>query len=87
MQNRQRVLDLIISMVSKRAQYVRLTEAYNDVLHKAHQLPHGSHELKAALTAANALGPELDEALARYQEVIRSLRAFYQEHSHSAAHR
>jgi hypothetical protein len=47
-------------MVTKRAQYVRLTEAYNDVLHKAHQLPHGSHELKAALAAANASHRSLD---------------------------
>jgi len=60
-----------------RSVYIRLNDAYDFLLMKSHECDHGSTEMIAALKKANAIGPEVAQALKRYHDAVSEMYSFY----------
>ncbi|HKE28225.1 MAG TPA: hypothetical protein VKB88_38010 [Bryobacteraceae bacterium] len=68
---------LYAAVRSAREAYTSVNAEFDAILARAHSFPHGSAPMVDALSRANALAPELQEALGRYFEAARRLREFY----------
>lgn len=60
-----------------RLDYQTLTAEYDEELLAAHNAAHGTDEFLEHLKKANAMGPEVRDALQRYQVAVARMQDFY----------
>ncbi len=67
--------DIFTEIKALAAEYRALTDAYDAELRQAHNAGHGSLELIEHLRNANAMAPQVLDALKRYQAAVAALMA------------
>lgn len=75
--------ELYAAVRMARDEYTTVNAEYDELLSQAHRFQHGSTAMVGALTQANALAPQMQDALSRYFEAVKELTEFYRS-SHAS---